>query len=207
MRQEQERGLAPWPGVSEVGLLISGCRRVRGFVPRVASRDQGPRPVYKSGPCQREGGLCGALESINVRDLSDPQKFSRFGREPVAVDILPGIDGVAFDEAWERRVEGVIDAASGLTAFFISKADLIALKLAAGRTRDLADVEDIREVEASSPSRARSNSSQIPRTAGPARELQLHSHQHRRRHHFVKLAASSGWPSAYRGEACLAPTP
>jgi hypothetical protein len=55
------------------------------------------------------------------------------GREPVAVDILPGIAGVVFDEAWERRVEGVVDAASGLTAFFISKADLIASKLPANR--------------------------------------------------------------------------
>jgi hypothetical protein len=65
------------------------------------------------------------------------------------VDILPSLDGVVFDEAWERRVECLIDAASGLTAFFISKADLISSKLAAGRTRDLADVEEIREAEAS----------------------------------------------------------
>src|ERR1019366_5023865 len=68
------------------------------------------------------------LDNINVEDLSDPRKFIRFGREPVAVDLLPGIDGVAFDEAWERRVEAVIDATSGLTAFFISKTDLIASK-------------------------------------------------------------------------------
>jgi hypothetical protein len=46
------------------------------------------------------------LEHISVEELSDPRKFIRFGREPVAVDILPSIDGVAFDEAWERRVEG-----------------------------------------------------------------------------------------------------
>jgi len=41
-------------------------------------------------------------------------------------------------------VEGVLDAATGLKAFFISKDDLIAAKLASGRTRDLADVEEIR---------------------------------------------------------------
>jgi len=89
------------------------------------------------------------LSDIRVEDLSDPKKFIRFEREPSAVDILPSIDGVVFDQAWERRVEGLIDPASGLTAFFISKADLISSKLAAGRTRDLADVEDIREAEAS----------------------------------------------------------
>jgi hypothetical protein len=43
----------------------------------------------------------------------------------------------------------VIDADSGLTAFFISKGDLVASKLAAGRLRDLADVEEIRESDAS----------------------------------------------------------
>ena len=85
------------------------------------------------------------LADISVDDLTDSRQFVRFGREPVAVDILPGIDGVDFDAAWERRVEGVIDPQSGLTGFFISKDDLIASKLAAGRLRDLADVEDIRE--------------------------------------------------------------
>jgi hypothetical protein len=90
-----------------------------------------------------------ALAGITVDDLADPRKFMRFGREPIAIDILPGIDGVNFDEAWERRVEGVIDAKDGLMAFFISKRDLIASKLAAGRMRDLADIEEIRDAEAS----------------------------------------------------------
>lgn len=89
------------------------------------------------------------LSNITVDDLADARKFIRFGSEPAAVDILPGIDGVNFDEAWARRVEGVIDAKSGITAFFISKSDLIASKLAAGRLRDLADVEEIRESDAS----------------------------------------------------------
>ena len=90
-----------------------------------------------------------------MEELSDPRKFIRFGREPVAIDILPSIDGVAFDGAWERRVEGVIDETTGLTAFFLSTADLIASKLAVGRTRDLADVEDIREADSSQPERGR----------------------------------------------------
>ncbi|HME59316.1 MAG TPA: nucleotidyl transferase AbiEii/AbiGii toxin family protein [Terracidiphilus sp.] len=86
-----------------------------------------------------------SLDKITEEDLAEPHNFIRFGQEPVAVDILPSIDGVEFDAAWERRVEGVIDAQVGLTAFFISRDDLIASKLAAGRMRDLADVEEIRE--------------------------------------------------------------
>ena len=107
------------------------------------------------------------LGNVDVEDFSDPRKFIRFGREPVAVDILPGIDGVAFDEAWERRVEGVIDPASGLTASFISKTDLIASKLAAGRMRDLADVEDMREAEASQPARGQVKQSSDPSNGEP----------------------------------------
>jgi hypothetical protein len=63
------------------------------------------------------------LVGIARSDLADPSKFIRFGRPPIAVDILSGIEGVDFDEAWERRVESVIDPATGLIAFFISKPD------------------------------------------------------------------------------------
>jgi hypothetical protein len=108
------------------------------------------------------------LSNITVDDLADARKFIRFGREPVAVDILPSIDGVNFDEAWARRVESVIDANSGLTAIFISKSDLIASKLAAGRLRDLAAVEEIREADASQPARGEVNqSSEAKKTGGP----------------------------------------
>lgn len=84
------------------------------------------------------------LSSVTVDDFADPKQFMRFGREPVAIDILPAVDGVDFDAAWERRVEAVIDEPRGLKANFISRDDLIASKLAAGRLRDLADVEEIR---------------------------------------------------------------
>jgi hypothetical protein len=84
------------------------------------------------------------LEGIRPDELADPGSFFRFGRDPRGFDILPDLPGVDFDAAWQRRVEGVIDAAIGLTAFFISKDDLIAAKLASGRARDLADVEEIR---------------------------------------------------------------
>ena len=80
------------------------------------------------------------LDNIQVEDLANPRNFIRFGRQPRAVDILPGIDGVDFDTAWDRRVEGVIDPHTGLTAFFIAGPDLITAKLAAGRPQDLADV-------------------------------------------------------------------
>jgi len=85
-----------------------------------------------------------ALHDIRPKDLANRSSFFRFGHDPCGIDILPDIPGVDFDPAWERRVEGVIDPQSGLRAFFISRDDLIASKLASGRVRDLADVEEIR---------------------------------------------------------------
>ncbi len=85
------------------------------------------------------------LQNLRVDDLAEPKNFIRFGREPRAVDILPGIDGVDFDAAWERRVEGIVDPQTGLTAFFISSADLMAAKLAAGRPQDIADLAALRK--------------------------------------------------------------
>jgi len=94
------------------------------------------------------GGLAqfGApLQGLSAADFTEPGPFFRMGQEPVGVDILTAIPGIDFDAAWERRLGHVVDPASGLKANFISREDLIAAKLAAGRTQDLADVEAIRK--------------------------------------------------------------
>jgi len=85
------------------------------------------------------------VESIRVEDFADRSSFIRFRCEPLAVDIYSEIPGLDFDAAWERRIEAIIDPRSGLKASFISRDDLIASKLASGRIRDLADVEEIQE--------------------------------------------------------------
>jgi hypothetical protein len=85
------------------------------------------------------------LEGIRPEDFAERGSFFRFGRDPHGFDILPDIPSLDFESAWERRVEGVIDPKSGLKAYFISAADLIASKLAAGRPQDLADAEAVRK--------------------------------------------------------------
>jgi hypothetical protein len=84
---------------------------------------------------------------VTPHDLLDPDGFFRMGQAPVMIEILPFIKGVEFDDAWQRRVEIVIDRATGLTAFVLSREDLITAKLAAGRPQDLADVDAIRKAE------------------------------------------------------------
>ena len=62
------------------------------------------------------------------------------GSEPVGVDIFTSIPGVDFDAAWPRRVEDVVDPATGLKASFLSREDPIAAKLASARPQDLAEL-------------------------------------------------------------------
>ncbi len=85
------------------------------------------------------------LQGINPEDFTNQNIFFRFGREPRGFDILISIPGVDFDAAWSRRVEAIIDPASGLKANFISAEDLIASKLASGRPQDLADADAVRK--------------------------------------------------------------
>ena len=104
------------------------------------------------------------LEGLTAADFAEPGPFFRMGRAPVGVDILTEIPGIEFDAAWQRRVEDVVDAASGLKAIFISRDDLIATKLASGRAQDLADVEAIRKAAESQRPGAKENP---PETNGP----------------------------------------
>lgn len=83
------------------------------------------------------------LEGLTPKDFVEPGNFFRMGSPPVMVDILSNISGVDFDQAWDRRVEFPVN--SELNALFISREDLLAAKLAAGRPQDLADVEALGE--------------------------------------------------------------
>lgn len=78
----------------------------------------------------------GAVD-VTIEDLLNPDLVIQLGHPPHRIDLLTGIDGVSFDAAWDRRVE--FDIAERRIPF-ISRDDLIANKVAAGRPQDIADV-------------------------------------------------------------------
>ena len=82
------------------------------------------------------------LEGMTPKDFSEEGYFYQMGVPPVRVDILMGIPGVQFDEAWERRVEVQFDDVS---VTIIAKQDLIAAKRAAGRPQDLLDADSLEQ--------------------------------------------------------------
>lgn len=83
------------------------------------------------------------VSSITAADLVEEGKFFRFGRPPVAVDILSEIAGVTFAQAWKRRVTVSIEEEDDLKVHVICGDDLIAAKRASARPQDLADIDAI----------------------------------------------------------------
>lgn len=96
------------------------------------------------------GAPLGDLTPADFR--SGPGSVFQIGVPPFRIDILQTIDGVSFEEAWNRRVEALVEG--DVPAYVISREHLIQNKLSTGRMRDLADVEAMREAasEASPPS-------------------------------------------------------
>jgi hypothetical protein len=67
----------------------------------------------------------------------------QFGLPPRRVDILTGISGVMFPDAWDDRLEETIDQ---LRLPFLGRASLIRNKRASGRRKDLADLDALGEI-------------------------------------------------------------
>jgi hypothetical protein len=77
------------------------------------------------------------LFGLSIDDLVDEQTVFQIGVAPVRIDILAGIDGVTFEDAWPRRVRAVLGPSE---ASVLSLVDLATNKRAAGRPKDLVDL-------------------------------------------------------------------
>lgn len=78
------------------------------------------------------------LEGLRQKDFAEDGFFYQMGLPPVRIDILMGIPGLKFQEAWKRRETVWFD---DLAVLFISRQDLIVAKRAAGRPQDLIDAD------------------------------------------------------------------
>jgi hypothetical protein len=76
--------------------------------------------------------------TITEADLTRPDTVAQFGLPPWRIDILTGISGVTFDEAWPERIEADFEDVS---VPFIGRAAFVRNKRASGRLKDLADIE------------------------------------------------------------------
>lgn len=77
------------------------------------------------------------VSDLTEEDFTSPDAVVQIGVEPCRIDLLTGIDGVEFDEAWDNKVSVTID---DLEIYVLSKSDLLRNKLAAGRDKDQGDI-------------------------------------------------------------------
>ena len=83
------------------------------------------------------------LQQLSEQDLTTPDVVFQIGVVPYRIDLLTSIDGVPFEEAWQRRMRVRVE---GQEIPLIGREDLLRNKRATGRLRDLADVEELEKL-------------------------------------------------------------
>src|SRR5262249_44781895 len=79
---------------------------------------------------------------LKAEDFLEPGQIVQLGVAPFRIDLVTGISGVSFEEAWTERVRGELD---GLPVTFLSLRLFRQNKRASGRAKDLADLDAVPE--------------------------------------------------------------
>jgi hypothetical protein len=98
--------------------------------------------VENAGRVYRAIAVFGApLDGIDERTFSEADIVFQIGVPPVRIDILTGIDGLTFAQAWPNRIGTKI---GNVSTWVLGRGDLLTNKAASGRPKDLADIERLR---------------------------------------------------------------
>lgn len=81
---------------------------------------------------------------LNIDDFSKEGTVFQIGLPPLRIDVLTGINGVQFADAWADRSQTTF---GNVPVFIISRHHLIINKRAVGRLQDLADAEELERAE------------------------------------------------------------
>lgn len=77
---------------------------------------------------------------LTPQDFATPDLVIQLGYEPNRIDLLTGLTGVRFEDAYPHRVDVELD---GVRVPIIDRRSLAANKRAFGRPQDLADAEEL----------------------------------------------------------------
>lgn len=94
--------------------------------------------VRKTVSALEDFGFGGEILNENIFLQGD--KIIRMGLPPMRIEILTSISGVNFDDAYSKRIYDQLD---GVDVCLISLEDLKVNKAAAGRHKDLTDLEQL----------------------------------------------------------------
>lgn len=78
---------------------------------------------------------------VTPHDIVIGRKVIQMGVPPVQIHVMSAIDGVTWDEVWAGREQGRL---GDLDVQFIGQAEFLKNKKAAGREKDLADIDALR---------------------------------------------------------------
>lgn len=87
-----------------------------------------------------------ASTGLGEHDFLEADQIIQLGMEPHRIDLLTGISGVSWEEAWDSREPGTIGK---IEVHYLGKSAYIKNKLASGRPQDIADVSRLREIDPS----------------------------------------------------------
>jgi len=124
--------------VGAYALAIHGIPRATGDIDILID----PTPANAQAVHDALAAFGAPVGQIQISDLTTPGTVFQIGVAPCRIDVLTAIDGVTVADAIRGAVVHEVD---GLHLRFLSRAHLIANKLASGRPQDLADVARLRE--------------------------------------------------------------
>jgi hypothetical protein len=80
------------------------------------------------------------LSKMEIGDFAAPEVLYQIGVPPSRIDIMTSVTGLAFDAAWPNRLTAMF---GDVPAPVLGLADMRTAKRAAGRLKDLADLEEL----------------------------------------------------------------
>ncbi|HXB74827.1 MAG TPA: hypothetical protein VNY05_41740 [Candidatus Acidoferrales bacterium] len=131
---------------NEVEYLVVGAFAVayHGFPRYTADLDLLIRPTAENAARTIQALAQFGFGSLGIRsaDLQTPGMVVQLGVKPNRIDLLTGISGVTFEEAWASRLGAEME---GIGVQFIGRAALLLNKQSTGRAKDLGDAEELRK--------------------------------------------------------------
>jgi hypothetical protein len=82
--------------------------------------------------------------NVTPADFTIPDRILQLGRQPLRIDVLTSITGVAWPAAWKGRYRGRY---GDVPVYFLGRNELLLNKRSTGRTKDLGDVEALTALE------------------------------------------------------------
>lgn len=117
-------------------LAAHGVPRVTGDLDLLV--DPTPENAARVWKALREFGAPAEALGLREQDFCTPNVVAQIGLPPGRIDLMTGISGVTFEEAWTGRLRGDF---VGVVANFLGREDFVRNKRASGRRKDLDDVE------------------------------------------------------------------